>query len=182
MEEAQRANDRIDISTDATRYKEAVNSLTAAISDFVGAGLLPETTDIALAACELEQRMQAKVTATSANISPAMPCKRRKPDFPVENLDKRMKMRYQKSCYLNSQTSWHTNHLDDVKCSDPGDTRADEDLSSIRSRGVRRRSQRDRERDSGSIEVVASGRSSSYCAHRQRDRERDRGRSRRHDR
>ena len=64
MEEAQRADEEIDISTDVTRYKEAVDSLAAAMSACVTVGPLPETEEIAKAARELMQRMQAKVAAS----------------------------------------------------------------------------------------------------------------------
>ncbi len=63
MKKAQRAAEEIDSSTDATRYKEAVDSLTASISACVGTNLLPEMADIALAARELEQRMRDKLDA-----------------------------------------------------------------------------------------------------------------------
>ena len=64
LKKAQRADKDIDISTNAKSYKQAMESLTVAISACVGPDLLPQTADVASAARDLEASMRAKLTGT----------------------------------------------------------------------------------------------------------------------
>ena len=61
MKEAQTADKVIDVSTDVQGYKQAVDSLSACISECVGPDLLSESVDVVVAARDLEGKMKAKL-------------------------------------------------------------------------------------------------------------------------
>ena len=61
MKEAQTADKVNDVSTDVQGYKEAVDSLSACISECVGPDLLSESADVVVAARDLEGKMKAKL-------------------------------------------------------------------------------------------------------------------------
>ena len=64
MKKAQNADKHVDVSTGLKGYKQAVSHLSAAILASVGADLLSETADIAVAARKLEMKMKATLTNT----------------------------------------------------------------------------------------------------------------------
>ena len=66
MKKAQTADKHVGVSTGLKAYKQAVESLSAAISASVGADLLSETADIAVAARKLEVKMKATLEARIA--------------------------------------------------------------------------------------------------------------------
>ena len=67
MRKAQTADKNIDVSTDMKGYKQAVDSLSACISECVGETLLSEKAYVVVAARELEATMQTKLTGTIKN-------------------------------------------------------------------------------------------------------------------
>ena len=68
MSKAQTADEDIDVPTDVKGYKQAVDSLSASISECVGENLLSEEADIVVAALELEGAMKTKLRGTIKNV------------------------------------------------------------------------------------------------------------------
>ena len=64
MKKAQIADTDVDVSSDVTGYKQAVDKLIASISACVGPDLLSEEADVVVAARELERTMQKKLRET----------------------------------------------------------------------------------------------------------------------
>ena len=64
MKKAQTADRDVDVSSDVTGYKQAVENLSASISACVGADLLSEEADVVVVARELERAMQKKLRET----------------------------------------------------------------------------------------------------------------------
>ena len=64
MKNAQTADKEVDVSSDVTGYKQAVDNLRASILACVGADLLSEDADVVVDARELEKTMQKKLTET----------------------------------------------------------------------------------------------------------------------
>ena len=61
MKKAQSTDQHVDVSSDVTGYKQAVDNLSASISACVGADLLSEEADVVVHARELEGTMQKKL-------------------------------------------------------------------------------------------------------------------------
>ena len=61
---SQTANQHVDVSSDVTGYKQAVDKLSASISTCVGSDLLSEEADVVMHARELEKTMQKKLKKT----------------------------------------------------------------------------------------------------------------------
>ena len=61
MKKAETANEDVDVSTNMTGYKHAVDNLSASIAACVGSDLLSEEADVVVEARELEGRMQKKL-------------------------------------------------------------------------------------------------------------------------
>ena len=64
MRKAQTADEDIDVPTDVKGYKQAVDSLSASISECVGPDLLSESADVVVAARELEEKMETRLRET----------------------------------------------------------------------------------------------------------------------
>ena len=64
MKTAESTDQHVDLSTDVKGYKQALDNLNACISACDGADLLSEAADVAVAARELEDKMQAKLRDT----------------------------------------------------------------------------------------------------------------------
>ena len=68
MRKAQTADEDIDVPTDVKGLKQAVDSLSASISECAGEILLSEEADVVVAARELEGAMKTKLRATIKNV------------------------------------------------------------------------------------------------------------------
>ena len=64
MKKAQTADKDVDVSSDVTGYKQAVDDLSASISTRVGSNLLSEEADAVVDARESEETMQKKLRKT----------------------------------------------------------------------------------------------------------------------
>ena len=64
MKKAQSTDQHVDVSSDVTGYKQAVDNLSASISACVGADLLSEEADVVVVARELEDTMQKNLRET----------------------------------------------------------------------------------------------------------------------
>ena len=66
MKNAQTADQDVDVSSDVTGYKQAVDNLSASISACVGADLLSEEADVVADARKLEGKMEMKLRSRIA--------------------------------------------------------------------------------------------------------------------
>ena len=64
MKKAKTADKEVDVSSDVTGYKQAVDNLSASISACVGPDLLSESADVVVAAREVEEKMKVTLRGT----------------------------------------------------------------------------------------------------------------------
>lgn len=68
VRKAQTANEHIDVTTDVKGYEQAIESLSASITECVGDNLLSEAADVVVAARKLEDTMKTKLRRTIKNV------------------------------------------------------------------------------------------------------------------